>query len=455
MVRMRIILLFCLIISVVISESGSACAQVVSGEVRHMTFGDSTLAIDGPWKFRTGDDLRWAASGLDDSGWESVDLKAPPGANDGDVGLPDYVRGWAARGHAGYWGYAWYRIRLEVKPPAGRSLAILGPWAVDSTYQMYVNGKLVGQVGSFSGQVPAAYGYHYPMLFALPSETAQGGDIAIAIRTWMGPWDADNPSAGGIHIAPVIGEQDAIAALYHLQWLKIFEGYVVDAVPAMLFFLMALVTLCVRRFDRGDPAYLWLVLALLLSGIQRGNQAFFFWLRVETVRDFVYFIIVLVGSLNFAAWTMAWRHWLKADRSPWLPRGVAALTIVLMIAQILVRPWLFHDVFSHALIEGLHDLITAVHLAFLVALIWIAGQGVRHRGRDGWYAMPAMLAIGIVLFASELSAAGVPGIWFPWRVGLSLSEIASVVFDALLLTLLSHRLRSCASRDCITAAARV
>ncbi|MGH6878161.1 MAG: glycoside hydrolase [Rhizomicrobium sp.] len=455
MVRTRIAILFCLIVAAAIGAPRSACAHAMSNGMPSIKLGESTLVVNGPWRFHTGDDLRWADSGFDDSGWESVDFEAPPGATDGDVGLPGYVSGWTAQGHAGYWGYAWYRIRLEVTPPAGRTLALLGPWATDSTYQMYVNGVLVGGVGNFSGRVPTAYGYHYPMLFSLPSGTAHGGDIAIAIRTWMGPWDANSPDAGGIHIAPVIGERDAITALYRLQWLKIFEGYVVDAVPGLLFFSMALTTLCVRRFDRSDPAWLWLALALVLSGLQRGNQAFFFWLRIETVRDFVYFIVVLVGSLNFAAWTMAWRNWFKADKPAWFPRGVAALTIVLMVAQILVRPWLFHVLFPPAAIRGLHDLITAVHLAFLMALIWIVQQGVRNRRREIWYAIPAVLAICVVLFASELSAVRVPGIWFPWGVGLSLSEIASVVFDTLLFAALLHRLWSYASRDSIREAVRV
>ena len=36
--------------------------------------GRGTVAVDGAWKFRTGDDVAWAAPGLDDAGWESVDV---------------------------------------------------------------------------------------------------------------------------------------------------------------------------------------------------------------------------------------------------------------------------------------------------------------------------------------------------------------------------------------------
>src|SRR5262249_6476519 len=58
--------------------------------------------LDGAWKFRTGDDRRWADATTNDSNWESIDLTPKPGSHDGDVGLPDYVGGWMAHGHAGY-----------------------------------------------------------------------------------------------------------------------------------------------------------------------------------------------------------------------------------------------------------------------------------------------------------------------------------------------------------------
>ena len=353
--------------------------------------------------------------------------------------------GWSAKGHPGCHGYAWYRIRLSVQTPPDISLALLGPWAVDSAYQMYGNGRLLGGVGKFSGATPTAYGNHYPTLFALPSMIA-GGGLVLAIRVWMGPWGAAAPGGGGIHIAPAIGERPAIAGQYRLQWLKIFEGYVVDAIPALLFFLAAMLVLCLQPFDRGGRTYLWLAAALTLSGIQRGNQAFFFWLQIETVPYFVIFIIGLAGALSLGAWMMAWRSWFGLKRPAWLPKAIAALTVVFFAAQLLARPWLFHAAFPHLVSVGVRNLITVVRLGFLLTFILIACQGIRRCGLDGWYALPVLLAIGAVLFTAELAAVHVPGIWFPWGVGLSLSECASAVFVLLLLTLTLRRLWTYASR---------
>src|SRR5215471_1684090 len=52
---------------------------------------DAATLLDGPWRFRTGDDPHWAEPDTNDSGWETIDLTAQRGSHDGDVGLPDYV----------------------------------------------------------------------------------------------------------------------------------------------------------------------------------------------------------------------------------------------------------------------------------------------------------------------------------------------------------------------------
>ena len=414
------------------------------------TLGHETLMLNGPWRFHTGDDPSWADPGFDDSGWESMDLTAPPGANDGDVGITPYTSGWNAKGHPGYRGYAWYRLRFTVMPPVGETLALLGPWAVDSSYQIYANGKLLGGIGDFSRATPTAHGYHYPHYFTLPPGMVSGGPMVLAVRVWAGPWVA-GPSAGGMHIAPVIGTQVAITDQYRLQWLKIFEGYTVDAVPALMLLLMAVMVLCLWPLDRTDRAYPWLAVALVLSAIQRGNQAFFFWWQIETVQDLVVVILTLVSPCSLGAWMMAWRAWFKLDKPAWLPKLVATLTAIYAITQLLAHPWILHATFPHAVASGVNYLSTGAHLAFLLVYLLIVFQGMRRQGREGWYALPAVLAIGTVLFITELVAVHVPGIWFPFGVGLSITECASAIFTVLLFVLLVHRLWSRARNVCRTA----
>src|SRR5262252_10028483 len=91
--------------------------------------------LDGAWRFHAGDDPRWANADTDDSDWETIDLTAVPGSHDGDVGLPDYIGGWMARGHPDLHGYAWYRRAVAV-PLDHPRWDVLGPTLVDHGYEV-------------------------------------------------------------------------------------------------------------------------------------------------------------------------------------------------------------------------------------------------------------------------------------------------------------------------------
>jgi hypothetical protein len=108
-----------------------------------ITFGQSEAPLYGPWRFSVGDspvDAKtgrplWAEPDFDDSKWENVDL-TPKGDIDAVTAHFGMVPGWTARGHTGYSGYAWYRIRVQARSQAGHSLALAGPASVDEAYQL-------------------------------------------------------------------------------------------------------------------------------------------------------------------------------------------------------------------------------------------------------------------------------------------------------------------------------
>jgi hypothetical protein len=103
--------------------------RLACGESAAIAIGSGTVALNGPWRFHTGDDLRWANPDFDDAGWETVDLTPAPGAKDNDVGLAGYVSGWHSRGHKDYTGYAWYRLRVTATAPRSETLTVAGPFA--------------------------------------------------------------------------------------------------------------------------------------------------------------------------------------------------------------------------------------------------------------------------------------------------------------------------------------
>jgi hypothetical protein len=423
------------------SSRTSAQANTTSVDV---TVGRSVTTLTGPWKFHLGDDARWANPDFDDSSWESVDLTAPLGAHDDDVGLSGYVPGWGARGHRGDFGYAWYRLHVSLHAPTGMALSLAGPPSVDDAYQVFLNGRLLGGSGDFTHATPVAHSVQ-PHLFVLPAEANVSNGL-LAFRVWMGPWSLADPAAGGIHIAPQVGERREVLAHYKLQWLETFDGYVVEVVEALLFLLLAAMGLSLRLFDRADRAYLWFAAALGLTALHRGNQAFFFWGQLETVHEFELFIVVLTIPAMVGTWLMAWRSWFDSNRRAWLPGTVLALTIAYAIAEFLGRSW-FQGLFPHALVAAFADVVVIVRLALLLLLAVIAYDGVRDGGREAWYAVPAIIAIATGLFARELSYVHVRGIWFPFGTGVSRTQYAYVVFDALFAALFMRRLWRYAQRS--------
>lgn len=386
-----------------------------------ITLGHSVVTLTGPWRFHTGDSAAWADPHFDDAAWETVDLTPPTaGAHDSDVGLVGWVNGWGARGHARYTGFAWYRLRAVISASAHDTLALLGPLQVDDAYQLFIDGHVAGATGDWTRTPPVAYNTK-PRLFALPRTS---DTVTIAIRVWAGPRAlAGDPAGGGIRIAPALGQAAEITARYDVQWLEKFNGYVVDAVEGLAFIPIAIMVLILMRFD-PDRGYLWLIAALLLIGARRANQAFFFWLPYESRPMFDVFIGVLVIPLMTGAWLMAWRAWFGVRRPPWLPPAIGVLIVLLMIA------WHWH----------LAQFALVLRLLLAAVLLFITVAGVRQQGRDGWLAVPAVLMIAMSLFPGEISLLRIPGIWFPFGVGVSRTEYAIAVFLLLMPALLVSRL---------------
>jgi len=205
----------------------------------------NVMPLDGPWKFATGDNMQYALPNYDDSGWETIDLTAPLGAHDDDVGLSGFVPGWAAKGHPNYSGYAWYRLTVPLDSVVGNDLALAAPPAVDDAYQLFINGSLLGSAGDFSGTVPIIYSIQ-PRMFLLPQNVKNEKNITIAFRVWMSS-ASRGPDAGGIHIAPALGEKTQIEKKYRFQWEQTIKGYIVEVVLPIMFILLAITIFFIDR----------------------------------------------------------------------------------------------------------------------------------------------------------------------------------------------------------------
>jgi len=407
-----------------------------------INLGESVIALNGPWKFHTGDDPLWAAADFNDSTWETIDLTPAQGSHDGDVGLRNYVPGWGARGHRGYAGFAWYRMSVRVNDTGDSAIYLVGPAAVDNGYQLFFNGRLVGGIGDLTRSPPSIVSIQ-PRRFALPrawwtpNDGKLSGVIAFRVASLQGT--SASADGGGIHIAPLIGTGTGASDYYRLEWLQTVEGYAVDAAEPFLFLALAIMALCLVPFDRKERFYPWLAATLVLLALARANQPIFFLWQFETIREFALWRLTIVDAFTFAAWTMAWSACFGLQDARWIKISTAILTVAYLVTRVLSTP-----VLSPSLPAGVsHAFATAlqfVRYGFVLLSAYIFYRGISRHARADWIALSAMLLGGIGVFASELSRLGVPGIWFPYGVGVSRTEYAYVAFDVALFAYLLHRL---------------
>lgn len=404
-------------------------------------FGQAAAPLNGPWKFHLGDDLRWAEPGFDDASWETMDLTPHPGAHDGDVGLTNYTPGWTARGHRGYTGFAWYRMKVRVADPGVRTLWLAGPAMVDSAYQLYVNGQLLGGIGDFSRSPPEVIAIK-PRLYPVPSTlwSAEDGDLSavIAVRV-VALKGTTAPDGGGMQIAPVLGNEVAVRDHYRLQWLQKIEGYVVDATEPVFFLILALMALSMIPFDPRERFNLWIAAVLVLLGAAWLNQPLFWLGQFETFRDYVVWRITIIEGLLLGAWVMAWRAAFRVPQPRWTAWLCTALTILYLIVRPMSTPILW-PALPPALIAGCVLLVKVIRLAFLALLVIVVALGCYRRRGGLWAPLLAVIIGSISVFSREVGQLGVPGIWFPYGVGVSRTEYANAAFAVALLVYLLQRL---------------
>lgn len=374
----------------------------------------AAILLDGHWQFHAGDDPRWAGAVVDDGDWETIDLTATPGSHDGDVGLPDYVRGWMAHGHAGYTGYAWYRRAVSV-PAGSASWDILGPTLVEDGYELYWNGQLLGGSGRL-GAHPRVVGTR-PLRFALPADAA-GTRGLLAVRAFMLPRPAPGTEGGGMHSAPILAPRPIGGGLHRAQWERTIAGYIVDAIePLAMFSLVGLALWCWPRSGcRGFLAFAGIALAL--TGVRRFNNAIVSWTDLLDLPAYS-FLAKFMWMPTVAAWTLAWNRW---RRRGWLIVDVSA--IVIAVAEIVAAT-------THA------ASVASVSRLGSIALFVIVGVRILRGGTGRILAIAALSLIAVAFFGDELlDPIGVPGIWFPFGIGVSRTQYIYAILIPLLAVLM-------------------
>jgi signal transduction histidine kinase/CheY-like chemotaxis protein len=213
----------------------------------------STWKVDlhGKWKFKTGDDLRWADPGFDDSSWQEIEVPIP----------------WGRQGHYAYSGFAWYRKKIRIDP---EKLGSLYPGItlsyVDSSYEIYAGGQKIGGIGA----LPPSPKMEYDRIatFTIPQHSiTKDGLLVLSIRVWKSP--EKDLYLGGLYEGKFM--LGSVEWLVHQQFLEQIPALLLSAI----FFFVGLYHLHLFLRRRNLKEYLWFG---LLSGF---NAAFYTFLRSQ------------------------------------------------------------------------------------------------------------------------------------------------------------------------------
>jgi hypothetical protein len=422
--------------------------------IAHVTLGQSAVPLYGPWKFTVGDSPidpstsqpLWAEPEFDDSKWETVDLTPEGGATDPIAGQSGYVPGWTTKGHPGYWGYAWYRIRVKVHARQGAELALAGPADVDDAYQVFDNGGIAGQFGDFSGSAPVVYSTR-PKIFPMPQPGGQSAATTtdepirvLAFRLWMAPSElVIEPDSGGLHSAPVLGEVDAVAAGHQIRWLELIRSFAFFAAEAVLFGLLSVLAFTLILFDRSDRVYLWMGALFLLIAAYFSFGVIGAWTELQSLPISELLTEGLLTPLIYAAWIMVFWVWFGLQRPPWLPRLTGGLTLLLGVS-IILGDEIFFGLVPHQVALHFVTVSLVLRLVFLALLLWVVVEGIRRQGIEGWLVLPLVVLRGIWAFNAQLTLLHIRLHLSLFGVKVSLGGIASLLVAVVIALLLLRRL---------------
>ena len=412
-------LIVCIVIATLLAWA-IVIADLASGG-RHdpATLRAAATTLDGAWRFRTGDDPRWADADADDSGWKTIDLTALPGSHDGDVGLPDYVGGWMAHGHPGYDGYAWYRRAVTV-PATRASWDILGPTLVDDGYELYWNGQLLGGSGRL-GPAPRVVGTR-PLQFALPAD-ASGTRGVLAVRAYMLHRSTPSADGGGMHSAPILAPRPISNALYRVQWERTIAGYIVEVIEPIAMLALIGLALGYRSRSSHKGFLIFASIALALMAARRLNNAIVAWTDLMDLATYAWLASVMWVPV-VTAWTLAWNRW---SVRPW--RSIDAAAVLLAVAGTIGSV-----IHSASVISGSR--------LGSIALFIVIGARIVRSGPMRILALVTLGSILAALFGGELlDTIGVPGIWFPFGIGVSRTQYVYAIAIPLLAFLIVRDFR--------------
>ena len=360
-----------------------------------------TVSLDGPWRFRRGDDAAWALPATADASWGTIPV---PGEWEPAIG--DYD------------GFGWYRRELAL--PDGLRGAPVGIrfGTVGDAFEVYWNGVKVGA----SGRMPPRFveGVQ-PVLFLVPDSVlarAAGGRHLVAVRVF------NDYAYGGLMGGARVGRFDELAArrsprsvvigglvsfflaigVYHLAfWFRrraarenllfaavclcvsVYGATFAEAVEQLAMPYINPYRLGLLALLAGAPAYIALVNRLFgLRGGRRtrllmlGFAALFGVAAVLPLRLLAEFNEWIDGALVLGLLAVVVRAWRAA--SPMSPTTPHART--LLVGTAAFSATLAYDLLSEYGIVPLAQILPGVNSTFWIGfLVFVVAVGIATAGQ--------------------------------------------------------------------------
>jgi hypothetical protein len=240
----------------------------------------------------------------------------------------------------------------------------------------------------------------------------------------MPPSSGTSPDGGGVHSAPILAPRPIGDALHRVQWQRTIAGYIVDAIePLAMFALIGLVL--GYRSRSSHPGFLILAsVALALMAFRRLNNAIFAWTDLQDLDTYA-LLAKVMWVPTVAAWALAWNRWCLP---PW--RSIDVSAAVLAVAGII-----------GAVIHSAG--VTRASRLGSIALFVVIGARIARSGLLRILALITLTSIMAGLFGGELlDPIGVPGIWFPFGIGVSRTQYVYAIAIPLLALLIARTLLS-------------
>jgi hypothetical protein len=438
------VLLWIALASIGLGAANASTTEVAATEV---TLGHSVVPLTGPWKFHIGDDAKWADPNFDDAGWEVVDLGAKKESIDPAMGFEGFSPGWTGKGHAGYAGYAWYRMRIRVQG-ADEPLALLAPTDVDDSYQLFINGHLIGEFGSFAGSVPTIY-YSRPVKYAIPADVLQlspDGTMELAFRFYMAPRTLLQSLPGGMHAPPIFGFANAIMAAYHVAWEEQYRAVSTILADSAMYFVFCFLVLMLYFFDRAEKILLWPISASFATAV--GLAILLYSLTTQWMSALLQAIVLSVlNPIAIGLWLMTWLVYFGLADKKWLRNLIVTLILWfgstgLIFQLLLLGGTVSHGVFGANTINQFLSSAAAWALAITIAVL-----GWRRPDRERpalflalfFYVLPTLEPVLRLLHARTT--------WFPSGIPVVLSEFTDIALLICFSVVLLRHFRSSQRRQ--------